>query len=315
MKSRITMIIACMLLAVTGIQAQQRIMADAFNKLLAGKDVESAHFSSKGKDADNGEWYCQRIDFMMPAEQESLTVITLGKQHKKLLDNVLDAYRVATKADNVSYAYICEQLPQMKETREHISFSIPYSVDEEPLIIGQKPNSSVFVITESYADPKHSTIYGMEWEYVLLDLQPVCKGSLFTVRTEKEIADVKRIIEGKREIAAQYQSELLRKLVFYRDKLKAAELTYRIKSTEVKGVCLIASSIARNGSVGEIEQAIPLVLEVFAYLHSDNNRANDEELLTAASEMLIDRLAALKNASASSPRATASESSSRNVGR
>lgn len=315
MKSRITMIIACMLLAVTGIQAQQRIMADAFNKLLAGKDVESAYFSSKGKDADNGEWYCQRIDFKMPAVRESLTVITLGKQHKKLLDNVLDAYRVATKADNVSYAYICEQLPQMKETREHISFSIPYSVDEEPLIIGQKPNSSVFVITESYADPKHSTIYGMEWEYVLLDLQPVCKGSLFTVRTEKEIADVKRIIEGKREIAAQYQSELLRKLVFYRDKLKAAELTYRIKSTEVKGVCLIASSIARNGSVGEIEQAIPLVLEVFAYLHSDNNRANDEELLTAASEMLNNRLAALKNASASSPRATASESSSRNVGR
>lgn len=304
MKTRVTTLIACMLLAVTGIQAQKSTLSDAFNKLLAGKNVEYTSFSSRGMEAGDGTWKCSRYDFLMPA-----TVANMGnglsalptERNRKLIDGVIAAYKAECNAIDVSYAYLSEQSPRL-EAKEHISFSIPYSDSEAPLIIGGSKSSSVLVVTKSLTEPKKSLIYAMEWDYVIENGRPICKGSIFLVQTDKEVTDVRRSIDEKRAVASQFQSELIRKLVFYRDKLKleTERNHYRNMNAEVTGVCMTAYSIARNGNVDEIEQAIPLVVEIFAYLANDGKQASDIELLTEASELLNNTLSELEKASADS---------------
>lgn len=303
MKTRVTTLIACMLLAVTGCQAQKSTLSDAFNKLLAGKKVEYTSFSSRGMEAGVGTWQCSRYDFLMPATiGNGLSSALPSKQNRKLIDGVIAAYKAECNAIDVIYAYLSEQSPLL-EAKEHISFSIPYSDSEAPLIIGGSKSSSVLVVTKSLTEPKKSLIYAMEWDYVVENGRPICKGSIFLVQTDKKVTDVRRSIDEKRAVASQFQSELIRKLVFYRDKLKleTEQNRYRNMNAEVTGVWMTAYSIASNGNVDEIEQAIPLVVEIFAYLANDGNKqASDIELLTKASELLNNTLSELEKASADS---------------
>ena len=302
MKTRVTTLIACMLLAVTGIQAQKSTLSDAFNKLLAGKKVEYTSFSSRGMEAGAGTWQCSRYDFLMPATiGNGLSSALPSEQNRKLIDGVIAAYKAECNAKDVSYSYLSEQSPLL-EAKEHISFSIPYSDSEAPLIIGGSKSSSVLVVTKSLTEPKKSLIYAMEWDYVIENGRPICKGSIFLVQTDKEVTDVRRSIDEKRAVASQFQSELLRKLVFYRDKLESEQTHCTRKDAEVAGVCVTAYSIARNGNADEIEQAIPLVVEIFAYLANDSPGTldNDMALLIEASEFLNDALSELEKVSADS---------------
>ncbi len=301
MKTRVTTLIACMLLAVTGIQAQKSTLVNAFNKLLAGKKVEYTSFSSRGMEAGVGTWQCSRYDFLMPATIGNGPYALPSEQNRKLIDGVIAAYKAECNAKDVSYSYLSEQSPLL-EAKEHISFSILYSHSEVPLIIGGSKSSSVLVVAKSLTEPKKSLIYAMEWDYVIENGRSICKGSIFLVQTDKEVTDVQRSIDEKRAVASQFQSELIRKLVFYRDKLKleTEQNHYRNMNAEVTGVCMTAYSIARNGNVDEIEQAIPLVVEIFAYLANDGKQASDIELLTEASELLNNTLSELEKASADS---------------
>lgn len=297
MKTRVTTLIACMLLAVTGIQAQKSKLSDAFNKLLAGKKVEYTSFSSRGMEAGVGTWQCSRYDFLMPATiGNGLSSALPSEQNRKLIDGVIAAYKAECNAIDVSYAYLSEQSPLL-EAKEHISFSIPYSDSEAPLIIGGSKSSSVLVVTKSLTEPKKSLIYAMEWDYVIENGRPICKGSIFLVQTDKEVTDVQRSIDEKRAVASQFQSELIRKLVFYRDKLKDEKNNYYDRSAQVMGVGMAVYSIARNGNVDEIEQAIPLVVEIFAYIERDSEKEKNMNLLLEALKFLNDALSELKNAS------------------
>lgn len=297
MKTRVTPLIACMLLAVTGIQAQKSTLSDAFNKLLAWKKVEYTSFSSRGMEAGVGTWQCSRYDFLMPATiGNGLSSALPSEQNRKLIDGVIAAYKAECNAIDVSYAYLSEQSPLL-EAKEHISFSIPYSDSEAPLIIGGSKSSSVLVVTKSLTEPKKSLIYAMEWDYVIENGRPICKGSIFLVQTDKEVTDVQRSIDEKRAVASQFQSELIRKLVFYRDKLKDEKNNYYDRSAQVMGVGMAVYSIARNGNVDEIEQAIPLVVEIFAYIERDSEKEKNMNLLLEALKFLNDALSELKNAS------------------
>lgn len=297
MKTRVTTLIACMLLAVTGIQAQKSTLSDAFNKLLAWKKVEYTSFSSRGMEAGVGTWQCSRYDFLMPATiGNGLSSALPSEQNRKLIDGVIAAYKAECNAIDVSYAYLSEQSPLL-EAKEHISFSIPYSDSEAPLIIGGSKSSSVLVVTKSLTEPKKSLIYAMEWDYVIENGRPICKGSIFLVQTDKEVTDVQRSIDEKRAVASQFQSELIRKLVFYRDKLKDEKNNYYDRSAQVMGVGMAVYSIARNGNVDEIEQAIPLVVEIFAYIERDSEKEKNMNLLLEALKFLNDALSELKNAS------------------
>ena len=297
MKTRVTPLIACMLLAVTGCQAQKSTLSDAFNKLLAGKKVEYTSFFSRGMEAGVGTWQCSRYDFLMPATiGNGLSSALPSEQNRKLIDGVIAAYKAECNAKDVSYSYLSEQSPLL-EAKEHISFSILYSHSEVPLIIGGSKSSSVLVVTKSLTEPKKSLIYAMEWDYVIENGRPICKGSIFLVQTDKEVTDVRRSIDEKRAVASQFQSELIRKLVFYRDKLKDEKNNYYDRSAQVMGVGTAVYSIARNGNVDEIEQAIPLVVEIFAYIERDNEKEKNMNLLLEALKFLNDALSELKNAS------------------
>lgn len=288
---------ACMLLAVTGIQAQKSTLVDAFNKFLTGKKVQYTSFSSHGVDAD--AWQCSRYDFLMPA-----TVVTAdngltafpNEQNKKLIDVIITAYKAECNAGDVSYAYLSEQSP-LFEAKEHISFSIPFSDSEAPLIIGSNKSSSVLVVTKSLTEPTRSLIYAMEWDYVFKNNRASCEGSIYIVQTDKKVADVRRSIDEKRAVASQFQSELLRKLVFYRDKLKDEKNNYYDRSAQVMGVGMAAYSIAVGENPDEIEQAIPLVVEIFAYIERDYKKEKNLNLLREALKFLNDALSELKNAS------------------
>ena len=299
MKTRVTTLMACMLLAVTGIQAQKSTLVDAFNKLLTGKKVQYTSFSSHGVDAD--AWQCSRYDFLMPATVgtvgNGLTAFpTPNERNKKLIDGVIAAYKAECNAGDVSYAYLSEQSP-LFEAKEHISFSIPYSDSEAPLIIGSKKSSSVLVVTKSLTEPTRSLIYAMEWDYVFKNNRASCEGSIYIVQTDKKVVDVRRSIDEKRAVASQFQSELLRKLVFYRDKLKEEKNIYNDRSAHVMGVGMAAYSIAVGKNPDEIEQAIPLVVEIFAYIERDNEKEKNMNLLLEALKFLNDALSELKNAS------------------
>ena len=297
MKTRVTTLMACMLLAVTGIQAQKSTLVDAFNKLLTGKKVQYTSFSSHGVDAD--AWQCSRYDFLMPATvgtaDNGLTAFP-NEQNKKLIDGIITAYKAECNAGDVSYAYLSEQSP-LFEAKEHISFSIPYSDLEAPLIIGSKKSSSVLVVTKSLTEPTRSLIYAMEWDYVFKDNRASCEGSIYIVQTDKKVVDVRRSIDEKRAVASQFQSELLRKLVFYRDKLKEEKNNYDDRSAHVMGVGMAAYSIAVGKNPDEIEQAIPLVVEIFAYIERDKEKEQNMNLLLEALKFLNDALSELKNAS------------------
>lgn len=287
---------ACMLLAVTGIQAQKSTLVDAFNKFLTGKKVQYTSFSSHGVDAD--AWQCSRYDFLMPATVGMGNGPTAfpNEQNKKLIDGVITAYKAECNAGDVSYAYLSEQSP-LFEAKEHISFSIPYSDSEAPLIIGSKKSSSVLVVTKSLTEPTRSLIYAMEWDYVLKNNRASCEGSIYIVQTDKKVVDVRRSIDEKRAVASQFQSELLRKLVFYRDKLKDEKNNYNDRSAHVMGVGMAAYSIAVGENPDEIEQAIPLVVEIFAYIERDYEKEKNMNLLLEALKYLNDALSELKNAS------------------
>lgn len=272
-KLRTTVVLALsLLLPATGF-AQHSGLEAAFDEFANTKSSSVKVLRSNSRSMTNDEqWKWRRYEFTMSPTSRNM----------KLLQTVVDAYYEECSLSDVDFSYLSELQPGQSAS-EWTVFSIPYSKNEKPFVIGGEPTFSLLVVRKNRKEPELNVIYAMEWRQDSKDKvlqvtsskggdvtlrqtvnpkRSVIHGNIFIVETAGELAKVNSQADGLAD--RQYPSDNLRRLSFYCDKFMDDPIHGGAISA---GCLLIARDIVASGNIADVEAAKTVIHTMLSSMH------------------------------------------------